>query len=86
MKITADTIIHTKVEVARVYFRIHFIKKKREAGSADRGPTLAGGITGSIAGDTEELGPMVPGKIQAATKKKSDVEVEGEERWRGVEV
>jgi hypothetical protein len=29
---------------------------------------------------------MVPGKIQAATKKKSDVEVEGEERWRGVEV
>jgi len=27
-----------------------------------------------------------PGKIQAATKKMSDVVVEGEERWRGVEV
>jgi hypothetical protein len=45
--ITADKIIHTKVEVARVYFRIHFIKENREAGSADR-------ITGSIVDDTEE--------------------------------
>jgi len=60
--ITADTIIHTNVEVARVYFRIHFIKEKRETGSADRGPTLAAGITGSIADDTEELGPMVQGR------------------------
>ncbi len=54
VEITADTIIHTKVEVARVYFRIHFIKKIKEAGSADRRPTLAAGITGSIADDTEE--------------------------------
>jgi len=60
--ITADTIIHTKVEVARVYFRIHFIKENREAGSANRWPTLAAGITGSIVDDTEELGPIIQGR------------------------
>jgi hypothetical protein len=53
------------VEVARVYFHIHFIKKEKtkEAGSAGRRLTLAAGITGSVVVDSEvELGPNNQGR------------------------
>jgi hypothetical protein len=51
------------VEVARVYFHIHFIKKTKEAGSAGRRLTLAAGITGSVVVDSEvELGPNNQGR------------------------